>query len=94
MATERPKHDEASEDSPSSRLTVLLNVRWAPAIFLVYVLSIMPAYVVVLWLRSRGIDLYAPFEVFYWPVIWLIRNVDWARRLDSWIEPVLRRLAP
>jgi hypothetical protein len=62
------------------------------AAFVVYPLSIMPAYVMLLLLRSRGVDLYAPFETFYWPVIWVLENVEWARRLNNTIEPVLRGL--
>jgi hypothetical protein len=62
------------------------------AVFVVYPLSIMPAYVVMLLLRSRGIDLYEPYASFYWPIIWVLRNVEWARRLDDTIEPLLRGL--
>jgi hypothetical protein len=65
-------------------------VAWLP---LIYLLSMIPAYVGMLLLRSRGIDLFAPYEFFYWPVLWVLRNVGWARRLDDLIEPVLRRLA-
>jgi hypothetical protein len=64
------------------------------AVFIIYPLSIMPAYVALLLLRSRGIDLYTAFESFYWPVLWVLRNVEWARRLNNQIEPLLRRLAP
>jgi hypothetical protein len=62
------------------------------AVFIVYPLSIMPAYVALLLLRSRGIDLYAPYESFYWPIIWVLENVEWARRLNNTIEPLLRGL--
>jgi hypothetical protein len=64
------------------------------AVFLIYPLSIMPAYVALLVLRSRGIDLYPAYESFYRPVIWILTNVGWARRLSNLIEPMLRRLAP
>jgi hypothetical protein len=64
------------------------------AVFLIYPLSIMPAYVALLVLRSRGIDLYPAYEAFYRPVIWILTNVEWARRLNDLIEPMLRRLAP
>jgi hypothetical protein len=59
---------------------------------LLYPLSIMPAYVVLLMLRRGGIDLYAGYETFYWPVIWVLQNVPVFRRLNDLIEPVLRGL--
>jgi hypothetical protein len=62
------------------------------AVIVVYPLSIMPAYVALLLLRSHGIDLYAPFATFYWPVIWVLENVEWAGRLNNTIEPLLRGL--
>ncbi len=94
MTTERATGDQASENAPSvSVLHSLFQIKWLLFIVLTYVLSIMPDYVVVLLLRAHGIDLLAFFQVFYWPVIWLIDNVSWARRLDSWIEPMLRGLA-
>ena len=94
MTTERASDDSAPEDSrPSGLFSALLNVRWWIVIALAYPLSIMPAYVALLLLRSRGIDLYEAFEIFYWPVLWLLRNVGWARRLNDLIEPALRALA-
>jgi hypothetical protein len=62
------------------------------AVFVIYPLSIMPAYVMLLLLRSRGIDLHVAFETFYWPVIWVLENVEWAGRLNNTIEPLLRGL--
>jgi hypothetical protein len=61
-------------------------------LFLLYPLSIMPAYVVLLVLRSHGIDVYATYETFYWPVIWVLRNVQVFRYLNDLIEPALRGL--
>ncbi len=92
LATERASHDSAGEDS-QPMLSMFSYFRWLPVVALAYPLSIMPAYVVLLLLRNRGIDLYAPYEVFYWPVIWVLRNVEWARRLNDLIEPMLSRAA-
>jgi len=61
-------------------------------LFVIYPLSIMPAYVTMLMLMRRGIDLYAPYRIFYWPIIWLLDNVALLRRLNDLIEPVLRGL--
>jgi hypothetical protein len=93
MTTERASNDGAAEDSRPSVLWSLLNARWLMVIALIYPLSIMPAYVVLLLLRSRGIDLYDAYESFYRPVLWVLRNVEWARRLNDLIEPALRHLA-
>jgi hypothetical protein len=94
MTTERATGDQPSENAPTvSVLHSLLQIKWLLFIVVTYALSIMPAYVIMLLLRSHGIDLFAFFQVFYWPVIWLIDNVSWARRLNGWIEPVLRGLA-
>jgi hypothetical protein len=93
MTTE-PATDAASEDSrPSGLFSVLLNVRWWIVIALAYPLSIIPAYVALLLLRSHGIDLSVAFDTFYSPVIWILDNVGWARRLNALIEPMLRSLA-
>jgi hypothetical protein len=93
VTTEPISNDDGAEDSRPSGLLALLNVKWLIVIAIVYVLSIMPAYVAVLLLQSRGIDPYLAFEIFYGPILWIIDNVGWARRLDSLIEPVLRQLA-
>jgi len=93
MTTERASNDGAAQDARPSALLAFLNIRWLLAIALIYPLSIIPAYVALLLLRSRGIDLIAPYESFYWPVLWVLRNVEWARRLSDLIEPGLRRLA-
>jgi hypothetical protein len=93
MTTE-PATDDASEDSrPSGLFSALLNVRWWIILALAYPISIMPAYVALLLLQSGGIDLYGAYEIFYWPVIWVLTHVGWARRLDALIEPLLRHLA-
>jgi hypothetical protein len=93
MTTERATNGSAAEDSRPSVLWALLNVRWWIVIAIIYPLSIMPAYVVLLLLRSRGIDLYDSFEMIYRPILWVLRNVTWARRLNDLIEPALRRAA-
>jgi hypothetical protein len=61
-------------------------------LLVIYPLSMIPAYVVLLVLRRHGIDLYPAYEVFYWPIMWLLRNVDLMRRLNDVIEPLLRGL--
>jgi hypothetical protein len=94
MTTEPASDDSAAEDSrPSGLFSALLNVRWWIVIALAYPLSIIPAYVAVLLLSSRGINLNVAFQTFYAPVIWVLDNVAWARRLSDLIEPVLRGLA-
>ena len=93
MTTERASNDGAAQDSRPSALLAFLNIRWLLAIAIIYPLSIIPAYVALLLLSSRGVDLIAPYESFYWPVLWVLRNVEWARRLNDLIEPALRRLA-
>ena len=94
MTTGTASDDSTTEDPrPSGLFSAVLNVRWWIVIALAYPISIMPAYVALLLLQSRGIDLYGLYEIFYWPVIWVLKNVEWARRLDDLIEPVLRRLA-
>jgi len=93
MTTEQAGDDSAAEESRPSFLWALLNVRSLLVIVFVYLLSIMPAYVALLLLRAAGIDLYDSFEAFYRPVLWVLRNVEWARRLNDLIEPMLRRLA-
>src|SRR5580693_1897965 len=67
MTTERASNDGTAKDERPSALLALLNIRGLLAIALIYLLSIIPAYVALLLLRSRGIDLFAPYESFYWP---------------------------
>jgi hypothetical protein len=93
MTTERASSDGTAKDARPSALLAFLNIRWLLAIALVYPLSIIPPYVVLLLLSSRGVDLTAPYQSFYWPVLWVLRNVEWARRLNDLIEPALRHLA-
>jgi hypothetical protein len=93
MTTERARNDGTAKDARPSALLALLNIRWLLAIALIFALSIIPAYVALLLLSSRGVDLIAPYESFYWPVLWVLRNVEWARRLNDLIEPALRHLA-
>jgi hypothetical protein len=93
MTTERASNDGTDKDARPSALLAFLNIRWLLAIALIYPLSIIPAYVALLLLNSRGVDLIAPYESFYRPVLWVLRNVEWARRLNDLIEPALRRLA-
>jgi hypothetical protein len=93
MTTERVSNESDAEHSRPSILWELLHVKWWIVVALIYPLSIMPAYIILLVLRSRGIDLWEPYETFYWPVIWVLRNVGWASRLNEVIEPMLRRLA-
>jgi hypothetical protein len=93
MTTQRTSNKSAADDSRPSILWAILNVRSLLLIVVVYFLSIMPAYVALLLLRSCGIELYDSFEYFYRPVLWVTRNVEWARRLTDLIEPLLRRLA-
>jgi|HubBroStandDraft_4_1064222.scaffolds.fasta_scaffold1816016_1 hypothetical protein len=93
MTTEPTSYDGADKDARPSALLAFLNIRWLLAIALIYPLSIIPAYVALLLLSSRGVDLTAPYEFFYWPVLWILRNVEWARRLNDLIEPALRHLA-
>jgi hypothetical protein len=93
MTNEPASTESAGEDDRESGFSLLQYVRWWPVIALLYPLSIMPAYVALLVLRSQGIDLYVSFEVAYWPVLWVLRNFEWARNLNNLIEPLLRRLA-
>jgi hypothetical protein len=87
-------NDSAGEESQASRLWALPSyIKWLPVIALLYPLSIIPAYVAMLLLSSHGIDLSPSFDAFYRPVLWVLRNVEWARRLNDQIEPVLRHLA-
>jgi hypothetical protein len=59
-------------------------------VVILYPLSIMPAYVTMLVLRRRGIDLSVAYDVFYWPVLWVLENVPLFRHINDLIEPVLR----
>ncbi len=61
-------------------------------IFVIYPLSMMPAYVAVLILRRHGIEVFAAYRFAYWPILWLLDNVELFHRLDRLIEPMLRGL--
>ena len=81
------------EGAPRSSIWGSWAIGWMLVTLLViYPLSMIPAYVVLLVLRRHGIDLYPAYEVFYWPIMWLLRNVDLMRRLNDVIEPLLRGL--
>ena len=85
-----PPGEARAEDS--QQLSNWVN-GWAPLlVVLLYPVSIMPAYVAMLVLRRRGIDLYAAYEVFYWPVLWVLENVPLFRYINDLVEPVLRGL--
>jgi hypothetical protein len=94
--TSAPRQSEATrppEGSERSSTWTSWAIGWAlVSLFVIYPLSIIPAYVALLVLRRHGIDFYAPYEVFYWPIIWLLRNVALLRRLNDLIEPLLRGL--
>jgi hypothetical protein len=93
-ALETPSPEEPRpEGSPRSSSRASGAIGWTVASLLViYPLSIMPAYVALLVLRRRGIDLYPAYEVLYWPILWLLQNVSFLRSLSDLIEPMLRGL--
>jgi hypothetical protein len=89
----RPSDAARHEGSERSSTWASWAIGWTlMSLVVIYPLSIIPAYVVLLVLRRHGIDLYPAYEVFYWPVIWLLRNVALLRSLNDLIEPLLRGL--
>jgi hypothetical protein len=89
----QPPEEARPKGSPRSSTWASWAIGWTlVSLLVIYPLSIIPAYVAVLVLRRHGIDLYAPYEVFYWPIIWLLRNVALLRHLNDLIEPLLREL--
>jgi hypothetical protein len=94
-ASALPPPDETAPEG-SQRLSNA--ARWSsggwPLLVLVilYPVSIVPAYVALLVLRRRGIDLSPAYDVFYWPVLWVLQNVPLFRQINDVIEPALRGL--